>query len=68
MLRDLLYALAGRCPVHDRASAYTIAQLETELGIDPQAMATHQANARDIVDAYADPRLIDCGRRTCRNR
>jgi hypothetical protein len=66
MLRELLYAIAGRCPTHDRASAYTIAQLETDLGIDPNAMATHQANATDIVVAYANPRLIDCGRRTCR--
>lgn len=68
MLRDLLYAIAGRCPTHDRASAYTIAALETRLGIDPDAMRKHQANAASVTDAYANPRLIDCGRRQCSKR
>lgn len=68
MLKGLLYAIAGRCPTHDRASAYTIADLETRLGIDPDAMRKHQANAKDIVEAYANPALIDCGRARCSKR
>lgn len=68
MRLSLLYALAGRCTVHDRASAYTIAQLEVDLGINPQAMAIHQANAKDIVDAYANPKIIDCRHKACRKR
>lgn len=68
MLRGLLHAIAGRCPDHDRASAYTIARLETSLGIDPHAMATYQSTARDLVDALANPDLISCSNRSCRHR
>lgn len=68
MLRELLYAIAGRCPTHDRASAYRIADLETRLGIDPDAMRKHRANAASLTEGYANPALIDCGRRRCSER
>lgn len=38
MLTELLYAIAGRCPTHDKASPYLIARLEVELGIGPDAI------------------------------
>jgi hypothetical protein len=59
-----------RCPTHDAPSARArhIAQLEVETGIDPDALAKHQANAADVVEAFADPGLIDCGRARCKRR
>jgi len=66
-MRWLLFALADRCPIHDRAWPRLIAELERDTGLNPGAftelLATH-----DLVDSYADPRLIDCGRRRCRAR
>ena len=56
------------CPTHDVPSARRIAQLEVELGIDPDAMAKHQANATSITESLANPDLIDCGRPHCRDR
>ncbi|MFG2589064.1 hypothetical protein [Streptomyces sp. NPDC048438] len=57
-----------RCSVHDVPSARRIAQLEVDTGIDPEAVTKHQANATSITEAFADPDLIDCGRRHCRAR
>jgi hypothetical protein len=54
--------VAGRCPTHDRAWPLTIRQLEQELGL-PESLAP-----ASFTDAYADPSLIDCGRRRCRTR
>ncbi|GAA2929763.1 hypothetical protein [Streptomyces enissocaesilis] len=58
----------SRCPTHDVPSARRIAQLEAEAGIDPGAVAKHQANAPDFVEAYANPNIIDCGRPACSAR
>jgi hypothetical protein len=66
MLKSLLQAIAGRCPTHHRASAYTIAELEVATGIDPDAMAKHQAQADSFTEAYCNPRIIDCRHRACR--
>lgn len=68
MLTSLLRWAAGRCDVHDRASPSRIAALEEELGIDPEALTRHRRSARDIVEAFANPDLIDCGRPRCRKR
>lgn len=57
----------GRCPTHDVPSARRIAQLEAELGIDPDAVTTFEATA-SITEAFADPEIIDCGRPRCRDR
>ncbi|MEU5284135.1 hypothetical protein AB0G97_08960 [Streptomyces sp. NPDC020755] len=56
------------CPTHDVPSALRIAQLEAELGIDPDALTRHQATATSFTEAYADPDLVDCGRPRCRER
>lgn len=63
-----MFGLTRRCPFHDVSSARRIAQLETELGIDPDAMIKHQAATSDFVESHANPDLIDCGRRRCRER
>lgn len=63
-----MFGLTRRCPFHDAPSARRIAQLEAELGIDPDAMLKYQAVASDFVESHADPDLIDCGRRRCRER
>ncbi|MFD5041971.1 hypothetical protein ACFWNI_33515 [Streptomyces sp. NPDC058377] len=57
----------GRCPTHDVPSARRIAQLEVELGIDPDAVTQFEASA-SVTEALADPDLIDCGRPHCRER
>jgi hypothetical protein len=67
MIKRLLYAIAGRCPTHHRASPYLIAQLEVDTGIDPDAMANHQANAGSFTEAYSNPSLIDCRHKACRH-
>lgn len=56
------------CPTHDVPSARRIAQLEADTGIDPDAVAKHEANATDIVEAFANPDIVDCGRPRCRER
>ncbi|MEU0102404.1 hypothetical protein [Streptomyces sp. NPDC006267] len=56
------------CPTHDVPSARRIAQLEVELGIDPDAVTKHQANATDLVEAFYDPNIVDCGRPRCQER
>lgn len=68
MFASLLRAISGRCPVHDRASPYRIAELEAATGIDPDAPAKHQATAADLVEAFANPNLIGCGRPSCTRR
>jgi hypothetical protein len=61
--------MAKRCPTHDVASPLVIAQLETELGIDPDALTKLRSDPTvSFTDAHADPRLIDCGRSRCRDR
>ncbi|MEW2635950.1 hypothetical protein AB0903_31010 [Streptomyces sp. NPDC048389] len=61
--------MAKRCPTHDVASPLVIATLETELGIDPDALTKLRSDPNvSFTDAYADPRLIDCGRSQCRDR
>ncbi|MFE7753010.1 hypothetical protein, partial [Streptomyces sp. NPDC057428] len=40
----------------------------TQLGIDPDAVAKHEANAASITEAFYDPNIIDCGRAGCRER
>lgn len=62
---SLLRLIAGRCPTHGRASALVIAELEAELGIDPDALTKLRQHS-GFVEAYADPRIIDCGRFKCR--
>lgn len=63
-----MLGLRRPCPTHDVASPRRIAQLEVELGIDPDAVTKHQANAASFTEAYANPDLIDCGRPRCRER
>lgn len=63
-MKRLLRRLAGRCDIHDRPSPLIIAQLEQELGIDPDAMA--KLFQGDLVANFSNPRLIDCGRQQCR--
>ncbi len=61
--------MAARCPTHDAASPRRIAELEAETGIDPDALTNLQADPSvSFTDAYADPSLIDCGNRQCRDR
>lgn len=60
---SLLRLIAGRCPTHDRASPRVIAELEVELGIDPDALT--RLRLHSFVEGYADPRIIDCGRSKC---
>jgi hypothetical protein len=61
--------MAKRCPTHDVASALVIAQLETELGIDPDALTKLRSDPNvSFTDAHTDPRIIDCGRSQCRDR
>ncbi|MFD5975551.1 hypothetical protein [Streptomyces bacillaris] len=58
-----------RCPTHDVASPRRIAELEAELGIDPDAVTKLQADPNvSFTDAYADPNLIDCGNKRCHDR
>ncbi|WP_327329851.1 hypothetical protein OG279_09590 [Streptomyces sp. NBC_01201] len=57
-----------RCSVHDAPSARRIAQLEVDTGIDPDALAKHQANATSLTESLANPDLIDCGMARCRKR
>ncbi|MEU0001955.1 hypothetical protein ABZ069_34110 [Streptomyces microflavus] len=63
-----MFGLRRRCPFHDVPSARRIAQLEVELGIDPDAVTTYQASASSFTEAYADPDIVDCGRPRCRER
>jgi hypothetical protein len=58
----------GRCPTHDVPSPRRIAQLEVDTGIDPDAVAKHEANAASFTEAFANPDLIDCGRPRCKRR
>lgn len=61
--------MAKRCPTHDVASPVTIAKLEVELGIDPDALTKLRSDPNvSFTDAYANPRLIDCGRPDCQKR
>lgn len=61
--------MAKRCPTHDVASPLVIAELETELGIDPDALTKLYSDPNvSVIDAYTDPRIIDCGRPQCRDR
>lgn len=57
-----------RCPTHDVPSARRIAQLEADLGIDPDAVAKHQTDAASFAEAFANRDLIDCGRARCKRR
>lgn len=58
-----------RCPFHDVASPRRIAELEAELGIDPDAVTKLQADPNvSFTDTYADPDLIDCGNKRCHDR
>jgi hypothetical protein len=54
--------------VHDTPSARRIAQLEAETGIDPDAVAKHEANATSLTEAFANPDIVDCGRSRCQER
>ena len=68
MFEGVLRRIAGRCDVHDRASAAKIARLEEELGIAPGAVARQRASAGSFTEAFADPDLIGCGLRRCHDR
>ena len=61
-MKRLLMAIAGRCETHDRAAYVTTARLEKELGLPVSPPPD------SIVDALADPNIIDCGNRRCRAR
>ncbi|WP_371624061.1 hypothetical protein OG245_15220 [Streptomyces sp. NBC_01116] len=51
------------------ASPRRIAELEAELGIDPDAVTKLQADPNvSFTDTYADPDLIDCGNKRCHDR
>lgn len=63
-----MFGRSKPCPTHDVPSARRIAQLEVDIGIDPDALAKHQANATSFTEAFADPGLVDCGRARCRER
>lgn len=71
-MRQLLRLLrpgSRYCDVHDRPSPMTTAQLERDTGIDPLAVAKLQADETlDFINRYANPQLIDCGRRWCYDR
>lgn len=58
-----------RCPTHDAPSPRVIAELERDTGINPQAVAElEQDDTLSFTDRYANPRLVDCGNRWCKNR
>lgn len=67
MLKELLQAIAGRCPTHDKASPYLIARLEADLGIDPEAI-TRLTERVSFTDAYLNPNLIGCDSKACEAR
>jgi hypothetical protein len=57
------------CPTHDVASPLVIAELEAELGIDPDALTKLRSDPNvSFTDAHTDPRIIDCGRPDCQKR
>lgn len=61
--------MTRRCTTHDVASPRRIAELEVDTGIDPDALTKLHADPHvSVTDAYADPRLIDCGNPRCRDR
>ena len=61
-MRGLLHRLARRCPTHDTPSPLLMRELEGELGMEASPPSG------DLVDQYANPNLIDCGRRWCKRR
>lgn len=56
------------CPTHDQPYPMLIAQLEEDTGIQPGAVAELFVAGPSFVDKFANPDLIDCGRRDCRKR
>ncbi|MFF9285408.1 hypothetical protein [Streptomyces griseosporeus] len=58
----LLRRIARRCPTHDRASYAVTSRLERQLGMTPSPPPD------SLVDQFADPGLIDCGRAWCHTR
>ena len=66
-MRALLRRFAHRCEVHDGASPRRIAELEAELGVNPNAVRELMATV-DLITAFDDPRLTDCGHAWCETR
>ncbi|MEU3972355.1 hypothetical protein [Streptomyces bacillaris] len=57
------------CATHDAPSPRRTAELEAATGIDPDAVTKLQSDPNaSFTDAYADPNLIDCGNKRCRDR
>lgn len=60
-----------KCETHDKPSPYTIAVLEVETGVDPDALTKLRAGwlaGGSAVSAFANPDLIDCGNKRCQKR
>lgn len=62
VLESLLRRIARRCETHDRPSYARTRRLEDALGMEPSAPPA------SVVDAFADPQLIDCGHTWCPHR
>ena len=68
-MKALLRWISGRCEVHDRAWPLRIAELEAATGIRPGAVAEMRSRyPADLTVSFADPGLIDCRSRRCRDR
>jgi hypothetical protein len=59
---SILRRIAQRRETPDRSSYVRTRQLEAELGLEPSEPPD------SIVEQYADPALIDCGNRWCKQR
>jgi hypothetical protein len=59
-----------RCEIHGAPWPLRTAQLEAELGIDPDAVTKLLARraAGDPTASFVDPLLIDCGHDWCRTK
>lgn len=69
MIEALLRRIARRCPTHDRPSPLLIAELETELGLNPHALTKlHQRVHHQGAAEFIDRTLLDCGHDWCPTR